>query len=334
MEEENKIEQTPEQTPKRSGSVKKMFFVGIAVFLISAVVLMWVVEVFAIRNASTNKLVVKLAQVFNVPAVDVNGSKIFYSEYARDLKTLNKFYSSSLPEDAMPNDDEISDQVMSRLISNVMIRDLAKKYNLSVNDAEIEQVKQEIIQNFSGEEAMLKDLNEKYGWTFEEYKENVIRPLLLEQKLSDTIMLGKEEENKKFEIEQVKASHILFSVTDPEKDAEVKAEAVKILKSIKAGEDFAKMASKYGSDATKDRGGDLGWFSKGQMVPEFDKAVMALKDGQLNKELVKTQYGYHIIKKTGERVVRDFNVFMTDQIKQANIKFLIPIHNPFENITK
>jgi peptidyl-prolyl cis-trans isomerase D len=123
-------------------------------------------------------------------------------------------------------------------------------------------------------------------------------------------------------------------VTDPKEDAKVKAQALSVLKRIKAGEDFAKLAGEFGSDSTKEKGGDLGWFNEGQMVPEFETAVFALKDGELNKDLVKTQYGYHIIKKTGERMSRDFNAFMTDQLKATSIKFLVPIHNPFEALQK
>lgn len=67
--------------------------------------------------------------------------------------------------------------------------------------------------------------------------------------------------------------------------------------------DFSALAKKYGSDSTKDKGGDLGWFSDGMMVKEFEDAVKILKVNETTKQLVKTQFGYHIIKKTGERVV-------------------------------
>jgi len=108
---------------------------------------------------------------------------------------------------------------------------------------------------------------------------------------------------------------------------------------LKAGEDFAKLAAEFGSDGTKDAGGDLGWFGKGVMVPEFEKAVFALEKGQLGESLVRTQFGYHIVKVDDKRTVPDFIrtvpdfiAFTDDIIKNAKVKFYIPIHNPFEAV--
>jgi peptidyl-prolyl cis-trans isomerase D len=95
--------------------------------------------------------------------------------------------------------------------------------------------------------------------------------------------------------EQVRASHILLK-TDGKDDAVVKAKAEDLLKQIKAGADFATLAKKYSEDeGTAPNGGDLNYFGRGRMVPEFDTAVFALEPGQIS-DLVKTQYGYHIIK--------------------------------------
>jgi peptidyl-prolyl cis-trans isomerase D len=95
--------------------------------------------------------------------------------------------------------------------------------------------------------------------------------------------------------EQVRASHILFK-TEGKEDAAVKAAAEDVLKQAKSGADFAALAKKYSEDKDSAKnGGDLDYFGKGKMVPEFDQVVFAMEPGQIS-DLVKTQYGYHVIK--------------------------------------
>ena len=95
--------------------------------------------------------------------------------------------------------------------------------------------------------------------------------------------------------EQIRASHILLK-TEGKSEAEVKARAEEILKQVKGGADFAALARKVSEDeATKASGGDLDYFGRGRMVPEFDAAAFALNPGQTS-ELVRSQFGFHIIK--------------------------------------
>ena len=95
--------------------------------------------------------------------------------------------------------------------------------------------------------------------------------------------------------EQVRASHILLK-TEGKDDAAVKAKAEELLKQARGGADFAELAKKNSEDeASAKNGGDLDYFGKGRMVPEFDAAVFAMQPGQIS-DLVKTQYGYHIIR--------------------------------------
>jgi len=100
--------------------------------------------------------------------------------------------------------------------------------------------------------------------------------------------------------EQVRASHILLK-TEGKDDATVKKQAEDLLAQVKKGADFAELASKYSEDdASKVKGGDLDFFSKGTMVPEFDKAAFSMKVGDIS-DLVKSQFGYHIIKVTDKK---------------------------------
>lgn len=98
---------------------------------------------------------------------------------------------------------------------------------------------------------------------------------------------------------EVKARHILFRTPQnatEEQIAEVKAKAEGVLKQIQEGADFAELAKTYSEDpGSKENGGDLGFFNKGRMVPEFEDAAFALAVGQVSG-LVKTQFGFHILK--------------------------------------
>ena len=103
---------------------------------------------------------------------------------------------------------------------------------------------------------------------------------------------------------EVQASHILFKTepnATPEAKAAVKAKAQEILVKIKGGADFAAMAKQYGSDGTKDKGGDLGYFDRTSMVPAFSQAAFGAPGLGLLPNLVETQYGYHIVKVTGKK---------------------------------
>jgi len=87
---------------------------------------------------------------------------------------------------------------------------------------------------------------------------------------------------------KIRASHILV---------EKQSQALKVLEELKAGGDFRELARKYSTCPSGKRGGDLGQFGRGQMVKEFEKTAFALKPGQVS-EPVKTQFGYHVIKRT------------------------------------
>ncbi len=307
--------------------VKKMFGLGILVMLVVAVSVLWALEIKAIRHKSQNSLVIRVAGLFDLPAVKVNNEDVGYAEYMRDFQTLKKFYSSQ-PAESRPTEEVISDQAISRLITNVIVENLAKKYNVSVGIEDVDKVRSQIVGQFENEAAMLTEIKSRFGWDFSQYIEFVVKPLLLEQKVSASFASSTDEVGKPFEEEQVRASHILFASTEVD-DAKVKAKAEGVLKRIKAGEDFAKLAGEFGSDSTKGTGGDLGWFSKGMMVKEFEDVAFALEAGKLNDTVVKTQFGYHILKVTEKRMVRNFDKFMDEQLKTASMKFLAPIHNPF-----
>lgn len=147
-----------------------------------------------------------------------------------------------------------------------------------------------------------KEFKEQYGETFflqqgfeteEAFKEDYLKlNLLLEKAISAPIT---DEEVKKYYDEEykpeIKASHIL--VEDEEKAKEVKSK-------LDAGEKFEDLAKEYSSDGSAEKGGDLGWFGPGAMVPEFEEAAYALEVNKIS-EPVQSQFGFHIIKVTEKK---------------------------------
>jgi peptidyl-prolyl cis-trans isomerase D len=92
-------------------------------------------------------------------------------------------------------------------------------------------------------------------------------------------------------------AHILFKTvgkTDAEAE-EIRKKAEDVLKQAKSGKDFAALAKQYSEDTSKDKGGDIDWIVRGQTVPEFEAVAFSLPKGSVS-DLVKTQYGFHIIK--------------------------------------
>ncbi len=137
------------------------------------------------------------------------------------------------------------------------------------------------------------------GVTMEDLRKD-IRPVALMHKILEPKTDIKDEDVQKYfddniqqfsTQEEVEASHILV---------EKKEDADAILAELKNGADFAEKAKEKSIDGSKDTGGQLGYFTKDRMVPEFANAAFALKVGEIS-EVVQSQHGYHIIKKTGEK---------------------------------
>jgi len=103
--------------------------------------------------------------------------------------------------------------------------------------------------------------------------------------------------NNKNDFDKVRASHILVDDIELAQD---------IISKLNEGEDFAEMAKKYSIDGSASRGGDLGFFSKGEMIPEFEKVAFDLEEGQIS-EVFNTEFGYHIIKVTDKKSSFDEN---------------------------
>ena len=264
-------------------------------------------------------------------AVTVDGQKIMESDVEKKVAPRLKAMSGQIPEQYA---QEYKKQLRTRAIEGLVIETLLDKkitdQNITVSDDEVKAEMAKQLQEQKMTEDDLKKVLTMYGLNFDEYKAQLKRGLAY-NKLLDAQMTGKvdvndaeikkyyDENSAEFKTpEQVRASHILISTrsVDPNADANaVKAEAKKkaesILAEIKNGGDFAELAKKNSSCPSAEKGGDLGFFGRGQMVPEFDAAAFGMKVGDVNGP-VETQFGYHIIKVTEHK---DPNTTSFDQAK-------------------
>lgn len=192
---------------------------------------------------------------------------------------------------------------LSTLIDNKIIEQEAEKKDITIADKEIKEELQTYIDSYGGDDAFQSAL-EQSGLTQTDVEGDIENYLKINKLLEPEIEITDEEmktyfdENKESfnQQEQVEASHILV---------EDKETAEEVAKKLADGGDFAELAKEYSTDTSNaDNGGELGYFSKGEMAPEFEEAAFALEKGKIS-DPVKTEYGYHIIKVTDKKAAKE-----------------------------
>ncbi len=256
-------------------------------------------------------------------AATVNGVDITEDELQQLMKPqLEKMAQQGKqlpPAFAQAFEKQIRQQALDRIIVGRLLEEKVKETNIVVTDEEVisQITKIAAAQRPPMSLEELKKKTAEYGQNYDELKQQV-RKGMAYQKIVEAQWAGKinitEEDAKKyydenptkFEApEQVRASHILIKPDTTDADpnqAKVKAKAKTqdLLKQIQEGADFAELAKANSDCPSAAQGGDLNFFSKGKMVPPFEKAAFALEVGKVS-DIVETQFGYHIIKVTDRK---------------------------------
>jgi len=246
-------------------------------------------------------------KIFDRVVAKVNSEIITLSSIEGRANALKEKYRN---EDGNYDENQILREALEMLIDETLKLQQGKKMGFEVDDIAIDAAIKDIERKNSLEEGQLGFMLEAEGKSLETYK-NVIRDQILVSKITRFEMGSRmtiserkiakyyHENQKEFwESSQVRVKHILLLF---EKDASEKIrkeknkQIKKILSELKEGKDFAEAAKEYSEDVSASLGGDVGFVKKGQMVPEFEKAVYRLKEGEISG-VVETEYGYHIIK--------------------------------------
>ncbi|RME49710.1 MAG: hypothetical protein D6791_00075 [Chloroflexi bacterium] len=215
---------------------------------------------------------------------EVNGIAIPMADFQRQLADARAYLLSEGLVD--PDTEEgqaalraLRDQVLDQLIDQAIITQAAQEMGLTVTDEELEMSIQQIKDDLGSEEAYAQSLAAN-NLTEEEFR-RLQRQQLLSRKVMDKITAEIPDE-----AEQVHARHILV---------ETQEEAESILKQLEDGADFAELAKQFSIDeTTRDNGGDLGFFPRGVVLPEFEEVAFSLEPGE-RSGIVQTPFGFHII---------------------------------------
>jgi len=193
-------------------------------------------------------------------------------------------------------------EAVDQLIDGKLIRDEAARRGLTASPAEVDVALQQEMSDYplagygyassspgstdlESVDQARQDLKALLG-KGKLLTEDEVRTLILEDRVFRTKLQSQMGESVKTSGEQVRARHILVDTEDQAKG---------VLARLQKGEDFAALAKELSKDTSnKDSGGELGWFPRGKMVPEFDDVAFSLKVGEISQP-VKTTYGYHII---------------------------------------
>jgi peptidyl-prolyl cis-trans isomerase C len=247
-----------------------------------------------------------------VPAVvaRVNGKAITAAQFDKMRRQLILDYTGKPGEVKDPKLKEtIKKHAVERLISLELLNQRAEELNIQISKEEVDEKIKEVQQRVGGKEAFEKALK-VFGFTVGEFRDDVAHSLrikkLLKKEVLDKITITDQQAQEfyknnpqAFEIpEQVRARHIIIKVPKEASDAEKNEARKKIeeaARRIKGGEEFEKVAAELSQDSTAKKGGDLGYFTRGQMIKEFEEAAFSLKKGQIS-DIVETPYGFHIIK--------------------------------------
>lgn len=305
-----------------SGKLKKnkklpLILVGLVV---ACVIILGVFAVGIYKFEWKDPVTLKVASIFNYPAFFVNGKTVSYAKYEQYLNTYTtytkEFYikeEQKLDVNSKEAQDILADskeKIKELLIKNAIVKQEIQKRKIKYTNKEVNDAFNEFLKNTGGEEEVKTNLNKYYGITVTKFRSDFFMDAFLSGKLQNAITGDK-------------------ALTE---DAEKKAQV--ILTDLKSGADFAETAKKSSEDSqTAPNGGDLGFIKKGMMVPEFEDAAYKLNVGEVSG-LVKTVYGYHILKLAEvngeERKVshiliqaRDYEWWIGEQTKNAKIKYWV-----------
>ena len=248
-------------------------------------------------------------QISDEKVAVVNGTVITQGDFDREMERVNQQQASIGRPFNESQLIDIKKAILETLINRELLYQESQNHSVKVEDKEVVEQLEIMKKRFPSEDefkAALLKMKISETTLKSQMRKNMAIQQFIDKEFVQKINVP-EKEVKAFyvsqpdsfkEPEQVRASHILIKV-DPGTDESKKAEARKKLEGIqnrlRKGEDFEALAKEYSEGPSGPKGGDLGYFSRGQMVKPFDEAAFGLSPGGVS-DIVETQFGYHLIK--------------------------------------
>ncbi len=254
-------------------------FIDIAVAILSLYVIFGVIGyVLVYPQKSEHRFTETLSILYPLPAAKVNNSLVWGHKFLERLRFLNNF-NQQAPKDATskpPTDADLRERVLEGLVEDQIVFLEAKKRGIRVTEDELLRA----LEAQGKTDEVAKKIDELYGMSLSNFKV-IIAEQILKEKVKNTVLT------------RVRVRHILVSSNQA-------ATAAK--NALGAGRDFADVAKEFSQDAkTKDAGGDLGYWRKGELAvqvsPAFEEAAFALQVNQLS-DAVPSPFGFHVVQVT------------------------------------
>ena len=238
----------------------------------------------------------------------VNGVAIPMELYTKELNIQLDRVSrqgQKVSDDQMAT---LKNDILNSLIEREVLYQQSQKVGIQVTDQKVDDQLAGIKKRFPNE-TEYKNALSKMNLSEDEVKAQIKRGLsireLIDQQITSKVVITDEESKAYYDKnpqmfkqqEQIKASHILIKVdakADDAKKAEARKKIEEVQQKLKDGGDFAALAKKYSEGPSSAKGGDLGYFRRGQMVKPFEEAALALKPNEVS-DIVETRFGYHLI---------------------------------------
>ena len=278
----------------------------------------------------------------NQPSKDavavVNGSVISRSEFDAEIVRVQQRFSSMGQPLSSTRLSEIKKEILDNFINRELLYQASQKNGIKVDEAAVNEQLTALKKRFPSEAEFnkaLSKMNISEAVITSQLERNMAIKEFIDKQFAQKITIPDKESKAYYESnpdlfkqpEQVQASHILIKVDSKADDAqksEARNKIEEIQKRLQKGEDFAALAKEFSQCPSNAKGGDLGYFRRGQMVPPFEQAAFGLKPGTIS-DIVETNFGYHLIKvidKKSESTIpyNDVKERLEQHLKQKKIQ--------------